>query len=139
MERSEILQKLAAGEIGVDEAEHLLRESRTEPEAAAEREDIDRDDPQSEAQETTAPKSEGTKDRPRWLHVHVSDTESQRERIRINIPIGVVQAGLRFGSRLGCGLTGDIWENVMDALRDDKMGTLVEVEEHGERVHVFVD
>ncbi len=139
MERSEILQKLAAGAIGVDEAEQLLRESRAEPEAAAEHEALDREEAEPEAQETPDPKSEGAKDRPRWLHVHVSDAESRRERIRINIPIGVVQAGLRFGSRLGCGLTGDMWEDVMDALRHDEQGTLVEVEEHGERVHIFVD
>src|SRR5438034_3187591 len=120
MEHSEILQKLSAGEIGVEEAERLLRESHSEAESAPP------EPPQQLQQlgrvpeaEERDPKSVGTKDRPRWLHVRVGDVGVQADRVRINIPIGIVRAGLRFGSHFGFGLTGDVWQDVMDALHED--------------------
>jgi hypothetical protein len=147
MDRSEILQKLSAGEIGVEEAERLLRESHSGAESmpAAQPEVTEQAEPQAPAQpqpvEERDPKSGGAKDRPRWLHVRVGDVGAEGDRVRINIPIGIVRAGLRFGSHFGCGLTGDVWQEVVAALRDDVTGTLVDVEdiEKGERVHIFVD
>jgi hypothetical protein len=147
MNRSEILQKLSAGELGVEEAERLLRESHesqtpgstTEPQESA-----PQADPKGEnvaAMENTQSVDHTATGRPRWLHVHVSDIQSQRQHVRINIPIGIVQAGLRFGSHFGFGLTGDTWQDVMDALGGGQIGTLVDVEDidKGERVHIFVD
>ncbi len=136
MERSQILQKLSAGEISVEEAERLLRESHS----SAEPEQSEPSEPSVQAEERE-PKSGGAKDRPRWLHVRVGDVGANADRVRVNIPIGIVQAGLRFGSHFGWGLTGDVWQDVMEALDKDAAGTLVDVEdlEKGERVHIYVD
>ncbi len=151
MDRSEILQKLSAGEISTDEAIRLLDEARTsasaqsevhehpEAQANAEQELITdagapRDESLDKAGAVSSPQS-------RWLHVRVTDTASRRDHVRINIPIGIVQAGIRFGSRFGHGLVGDAWHDVMEAVREGFTGTLVEVEdiEKGERVHIYVD
>jgi hypothetical protein len=140
MDRSEILQKLSAGEIGVEEAERLLRESHSDAEPAKTEPAAQQTQLEVRTEERD-PKSVGTKDRPRWLHVRVGDVGVEADRVRINIPIGIVRAGLRFGSRFGFGLTGDVWQDVMDALHEDVTGTLVDVEDidKGERVHIYVD
>jgi len=137
MERSEILRKLTAGEIGVEEAERLLREAHASAESTPDTQQVE---PTQQAEERD-PKSVGAKDRPRWLHIRVGDVGTEGDRVRVNIPIGIVRAGLRFGSRFGFGLTGDVWQDVMDALHEDVTGTLVDVEdiEKGERVRIYVD
>ncbi len=152
MDRSEILQKLSAGEISTDEAIRLLDEARAtgnaqpemqeQPEARANTEPepvVDLSTAQGESQDQAA--GAVSNPRSRWLHVRVTDTASRRDHVRINIPIGIVQAGMRFGSRFGHGLVGDAWHDVMEAVREGFTGTLVEVEdiEKGERVHIYVD
>jgi hypothetical protein len=138
MERMEILQKLAAGEITAEEAERLLHESppKTEPEA------------QSEAREEQAkeePESSGDSPRIRWLHVRVRDLETEQEHVRINIPIGLLWPGWWCGPHFGPWFTRRKWwwwwDELEDALEEGASGTLVDVDnvEKGKHVHVYID
>jgi hypothetical protein len=78
----------------------------------------------------------------RWLHIHVSDLESGKNRVRVNVPLGLVQFGLRIGAHFTDEVDNDVIRDVVDALHDDQLtGTLVEVEDEddNERVHIFID
>jgi hypothetical protein len=138
MERMEILQKLAAGEITAEEAERLLHESpqKAEPDA------------QPEAREEAAkeePESSGDSPHIRWLHVRVRDLETQREHVRINVPIGLFWPGWWFGPQFGHWFTRRKWwwwwDELEDALEEGASGTLVDVDnvEKGKHVHVYID
>jgi hypothetical protein len=149
MKRNEILEKLAASEISVDEATRLLQEASADsaPEASTET---------PGAGETEAPRSEATSDepakrgdprwqnqkrKPRWLHVHVSNMQTQRDMVRVNIPIALVNAGLRLGSYFTDRIAPGAWDQVLESLDTGELNTLVEVEDvdSGEHVHIYVD
>ena len=164
MNRSEILQKLAAGELSVDDATRLLSE---EPRKAAEPDGgggVDAPTPPptaSAATDTTSPEADAadsdadSDSAPRstppprkrkngsiqWLHIEVTDTGRKRDRVRVNVPVGLVRAGLWMGSKFSSHIPSDMWEKMMDAIENDEIGTLVEVDDldSGERVHIYVD
>lgn len=134
--RKEILEQLAQGEIDANQAAELLN-------AASDAEQAD-PPPAAEAPAparnagSAAPANTGK----RWLRIHVSDLETGRNRVRVNVPLGLVQFGLKVGARFTDEVDSDLMHNVMDALRDtDITGTLVEVEDvdDNERVHIFVE
>jgi hypothetical protein len=137
MERMEILQKLAAGEITAEEAERLLQESSPKAEPGA----------QSEAREESAkeePESSGSSPCIRWLHVRVLDLETQREHVRINIPISFFWPGWWCGPHFGHWFMHRKWwwwDELEDALEEGASGTLVDVDnvEKGKHVHVYID
>jgi hypothetical protein len=141
MDRREILQKLAAGEITADEAVNLL-EGKT-PEAQQPQESIPEPQAESEAQnEPETPVQEtANRNQQRWLHVRVTDMADQRDHVRVNIPLGVVEAGLWMGSHFSHKFRYGRWAELIDAIREGATGTLVEVEDadKGERVHIYVD
>lgn len=78
----------------------------------------------------------------RWLRIHVSALDSGRSRVRVNVPLGLVQFGLRLGARFTDEIDSTMVRELLDALREQSLtGTLVEVEdeEDNERVHIFID
>jgi len=141
MDRRDILQKLAAGEITADEAVNLL-EGKT-PEAQQSQESTPEPQTESTAQnEPETPVQETVnRNQQRWLHVRVTDLDDQRDHVRVNIPLGVVEAGLWVGSRFSHKFRYGRWAELIDAIRAGATGTLVEVEDadKGERVHIYVD
>ncbi len=131
--RKEILEQLARGEIDAAQAAALL----------------DRP-PVKAAPAPPLPPDSAAAPRPphpivpgmRWLRIHVSDLESGRSRVRVNVPLGLVQLGLRLGAHFTDEVDSDVIQDVMTALRDGAVsGTLVEVEDvaDNERVHIFVE
>ena len=141
MDRREILQKLAAGEITADEAVKLLEgetpEAQSMPESTPEprAEPVAQNEPETPVQETL------NRNQQRWLHVRVTDMGDQRDHVRVNIPLGVVEAGLWVGSHFSHKFRYGRWAELIDAIREGATGTLVEVEDadKGERVHIYVD
>lgn len=135
--RKEVLQMLSEGTIDVARATELLNEAResSEPEAASVPE------PEASAVPPAKPPAVGKPGR-RWLHVHVSDLESGRQRVKVNVPLGLVNFGLKIGARFTDEMDEGMMRDVMTALQDESLtGTLVEVEdvEDNERVHIFID
>jgi hypothetical protein len=132
--RKEILEMLSAGEIDVTRATDMLNQpGEPDAPAAAPAEPAPRP-VQAQAQPTDAQR--------RWLHIHVSELDSGRSRVRVNVPLSLIQFGVKIGARFTDELNSDMLSDLMDVLRnDDVSGTLVEVEdaEDNERVHIYVD
>jgi hypothetical protein len=133
--RKEVLEMLSRGEIDVTRATELLNQP-PEPEPV----------PEKTAPEAApvprAPTQELARSKRRWLHIHVSDLETGKNRVRVNVPLGLVNFGLKVGARFTNEVDNDMIDDVLDALHDEELtGTLVEVEDvdDNERVHIFVD
>jgi hypothetical protein len=133
--RKEVLEMLSRGEIDVTRATELLNQP-PDPEPV----------PQEAAPEAApvprTPAQELARSKRRWLHIHVSDLETGKNRVRVNVPLGLVNFGLKVGARFTNEVDNDMIDDVLDALHDEELtGTLVEVEDvdDNERVHIFVD
>ena len=130
-DRKEILELLAKGKITANEAADLLTNPQPE-EPATLKVKIPVDEP-------SMPKSNGNG--PSWLHVRVKDLKSGRNKVTVNIPIGMVQFGLKIGRRFSPELEGLDWNELTGAMQSMESGILVDVqdEEDGEHVQVYVD
>lgn len=145
--RKEILEMLAQGQIDVTRATEMLNEASAAPpppppapEPAAEPAA-----PASAAEPAPPVAPEPRSDSwsgPRWLHIHVSELDTGRSRVRVNVPLGLVNFGLRVGARFTDEVDSDMMNDVLRALDGQEFsGTLVEVEDldDNEHVHIFVD
>ena len=78
---------------------------------------------------------------PRHLRVRVTSADSGRVIANINIPMSLINVGLRMGARFAPDLEGLDFEEVMEAIRHGQRGKIIDVEdaEDGERVEIFVE
>jgi hypothetical protein len=79
--------------------------------------------------------------RARWLRVRVTDRASGRAKVNVNIPIGLMEVGLKMGARFAPDMAGMDLSAVQTAIRQGMQGKILEVddEEDGEHVEVFVE
>jgi hypothetical protein len=140
MTRIEILQKLSAGEITVEEATRLLQEVSAEPVAEAQAETSADAKPEAPSEAPSDEQSRRTS-KPRWLRIRVGNSVTKRDYVRINIPFGFINAGRWVGHHFWGRAWADSWNRLLDAVDRGEIGTLVEVEDDsgGERVHIFVE
>src|SRR3990172_6310083 len=82
MDRTDILNRVAAGEISADEATRLL----SVPSAGS--------------------RAPGFSTAGRWLRVRVSDLDTGRQKVNVNLPMLWVEAGLRIGAQYESRLAG---------------------------------
>jgi carbohydrate-binding DOMON domain-containing protein len=77
----------------------------------------------------------------RWLRVKVTDVASGRSKATVQIPIGLLDAGLKIGAHFAPEVEGVDLTQLMDAVRSGVTGKLVDVidEEDGEHVEIFVE
>lgn len=78
---------------------------------------------------------------PKWLRVRVVDLNSGSNKVNINIPISLVNVGLRMGARFAPEVEGLDFDEVLEAIRSGAQGKILEVmdEEGGERVEIFIE
>ena len=78
---------------------------------------------------------------PRWFRVRVTDLTNGRNKVNVNIPIGLVQVGLKMGARFAPEAEGVDFEQIMEAIRNGQQGKIMDVtdDEGGERVEIFVE
>jgi len=78
---------------------------------------------------------------PRWLRVRVTDVATGRSKATVQIPIGLIDAGLKIGAHFAPEVEGVDMTNVMAALRSGMTGKIIDVmdEEDGEHVEIFVE
>lgn len=134
--RKEILEMLSAGEIDVERATEMLAAPAGEL-----------DDPALPALPVPAEApaetmTESRKGKFRWLRVHVSDLKTGRARVRVNVPMALVNVGLKLGARFTNELDDEMIRSLLESIHDEAVtGTLVEVEdvEDNEYVRVFID
>jgi hypothetical protein len=78
---------------------------------------------------------------PRWLRVRVTDLQSGKHKVNVNIPIGLVDVGLKMGARFAPDMEGFDFAQVAEAIRQGVQGKILDVEdsEDGERVEIYVE
>jgi hypothetical protein len=118
-ERLRILKMIEEGKISADEGAELLQALRTG--------------------------EGGGKRRPggekRWLRVRITDLDSGQAKVSVNIPVSLVEVGLKMGARFAPNVEGFDFDEVMEMIRQGAEGRLVDVVDQvdGERVEVFVE
>jgi len=117
-ERMQILKMLEAGQITAEEAGKLL-----------------------EALKTSTSGEPETGGQANWLRVRVTDMRTGRSKVNVNIPMGLVNLGLKIGARFAPDIEDFDAEEVIEAIRGGVQGRIVDVEdeEEGERVEIFVE
>jgi hypothetical protein len=77
----------------------------------------------------------------RWLRIRVTDRPSGRTKVNVNLPIGLVDVGLKMGARFAPEMAGMDVSAIQAALKDGVQGRIIEVddEQDDERVEIFVE
>jgi hypothetical protein len=77
----------------------------------------------------------------RWFRVRVTDLRTGKVKVNVNIPMGLVNVGIKMGARFAPGLDQDQMGVLAEALKSGAVGKIVEAtdEEDGERVEIFVE
>ena len=81
-------------------------------------------------------------DSPRWLRVRVLDLNTGKESVRVNLPIGLVNVGMRMGARFIPDMEQEtVMEDLAQALNQGLTGKIVDIvdEQEGQRVEIFVE
>ena len=79
--------------------------------------------------------------KPRWLRVRVTDRLSGRTKVNVNLPIGLVDVGLKMSSRFAPEMVGMDISAIQVALKNGVQGRIVAMddEQDDERVEIFVE
>jgi hypothetical protein len=77
----------------------------------------------------------------RMLRVRVTDVATGRSKASIQIPLGLIDAGLKIGAHFAPEIEGVDMSSVMDALRSGVTGKIIDVtdDEDGEHVEIYVE
>ncbi len=77
----------------------------------------------------------------RYLRIRVSNLESGREKVNVNIPMNLVNVGLRMGARFAPEIDGFDFDEIMSAIRSGTRGKIIDVtdDEDGEHVEIYVE
>ncbi len=121
-ERMQILRMIEEGKISASEGAELLRA-------------VDKSSRSAQAEPL---KGSST---PRWFRVRVTDLNSGRNKVNVNIPMGLVNVGIKMGAKFAPEIEGSEYESIMDAIRSGQQGKIMDIydEEDGERVEIFVE
>jgi hypothetical protein len=78
---------------------------------------------------------------PRWFRVRVTDLATGKSKVNVNLPIGLVDVGMRMGARFAPELEGMDLAQIIEQMRTGAQGKIVEVEdaEDGERVEIYIE
>jgi len=77
----------------------------------------------------------------RWLRIRVTDVASGRSKAMVQIPLGLIDAGMKIGAHFAPEVEGVDMTNVMEALRAGMTGKIIDVvdDEDGEHVEIYVE
>ena len=123
-ERMKILKMIEEGKISADEGSKLL----------AALSDSRRGIP-------NPPRPAGSGGSARWLRIRVTDVRTGRSKASVQIPLALVDAGMKIGAHFAPEVEGVDMSNVMEALRMGVTGKIIDVvdEEDGEHVEIYVE
>ena len=121
-ERMQILKMIEAGTISASEGAELLRA-------------LEQD---KNSQPSTPLKGASE---PRWFRVRVTDTKTGKNKVNVNIPMGLVNVGMKMGARFSPELEGMDFEEITELVKSGSQGKVMDVydEEEGERVEIFIE
>jgi hypothetical protein len=123
-ERMKILKMIEEGKISADEGSKLLAALSDSRKGLS-----------------TSPRSPGAGGTARWLRIRVTDVRTGRSKASVQIPLALVDAGMKIGAHFAPEVEGVDMSNVMDALRMGVTGKIIDVvdEEDGEHVEIYVE
>ena len=77
----------------------------------------------------------------KWLRVRVTDGASGRSKATVQIPISLMEAGMKIGAHFAPEIDGVNMDQLMEALRSGMTGKIIDVtdDEDGEHVEIFVE
>ena len=77
----------------------------------------------------------------KWLRVRVTETSSGRPKATVQIPLALMDAGMKIGAHFAPEVEGVNMDQLMEALRSGMTGKIIDVtdEEDGEHVEIFVE
>jgi hypothetical protein len=95
----------------------------------------------SEKRGAVVPRPPGMPGPPKWLRIRVTDIRSGRSKASVQIPLALVDAGLKIGAHYAPEVEGVDMTNVMEALRSGTTGKIIDVidDEDGEHVEIYVE
>jgi len=90
----------------------------------------------AERKRTVASPGEG-----RWLRVRVTDVDSGKTAVNVNLPVSLVNVGLRMGARFVPEMEGVSMSELEESIRQGVTGKVIDIvdEEEGQRVEVYVE
>jgi hypothetical protein len=121
-ERMRILRMIQEGKITAEEGARLisaLQESR-----------------KSDSRSSTSPQRSSS-----WLRIRVTDVLTGRAKVNVNLPLGLIDAGLKIGAQYAPQLEGFDVENLVSQVKAGASGKIIDVidEEDGEHVEIFIE
>jgi hypothetical protein len=122
-ERMMILKMIENGKISAEEGAKLLSSVDQEPEKGA---------------KAIVPRQTG---KAQWFKVRVSDSKTGKMKALVNLPIGLMDWGLRVGAQFAPEMEGLDLSELSEILRSGADGKIVEVidEEDGEHVEIYIE
>ena len=122
-ERMMILKMIEEGKVSAEEGAKLLSSV---------------DQPPAKGPKAIAPRKPGSA---QWFRVRVSDTQTGKMKALVNLPIGLMDWGLRVGAQFAPEVEGLDLGELSEILRSGADGKIVEVidEEDGEHVEIFIE
>ena len=77
----------------------------------------------------------------KWLRIRVTDIASGRAKASVQIPIGLLDAGMKIGAHFAPEVEGVDMAHVLEAIRAGATGKIIDVTDDtdGEHVEIFVD
>ena len=123
-ERMLILRMIEDGKVSAEEGAKLLTSVNQEP--------------------TARPKAMVAQKKPggaQWFRVRVSDSQTGKMKALVNLPIGLMDWGLRVGAQFAPEMDGLDLNELSEILKSGADGKIVEVidEEDGEHVEIFIE
>ncbi len=127
-ERMQILKMIQEGKISADEGAKLLEVLNASSKSDKR--------PPAPPVPPGAPSSDS-----RWFRVRVTDLRSGKNKVNVNIPMGLVNVGLKMGARFAPNMEGVNLEEMMTAIKSGASGKVMDVtdEESGEHVEIYIE
>jgi hypothetical protein len=78
----------------------------------------------------------------KWFRVRVTDLKTGKRKVNVNIPLGLVDVGMKMGAKFApAGVEGLDMNQIIAAIKSGGQGKVVDVEdeEDGEHVEVFIE
>jgi|CXWL01.1.fsa_nt_gi hypothetical protein len=77
----------------------------------------------------------------RWLRIRVTDSVTGKTKVNVNLPMGLVDVGLKIGARFAPEIDSEQMDAINQALKSGLSGKIIDVtdEEDGEHVEIFVE
>jgi hypothetical protein len=93
------------------------------------------------AKKSASPRAPGMPGAAKWLRIRVTDTRSGRSKASVQIPLALVDAGLKIGAHFAPEVEGVDMSNVMEAMRSGVTGKIIDVtdDEDGEHVEIYIE